>query len=332
MMRVIVGAPRPPLGLRCPAPGSLRAHVGAALTSRARTALAAPLLLLAACAPSLGEPAWLVTGPQILALVGDAPEVSPGGSTTYRALAVSPSGPLELSAATWAPCTSPLPLTETGTVAQACLGALPPAGQGAAAQLATSSDACAIFGPLPPSTGARPRDPDASGGYYQPMRLDGRAAGAALAFAMERVLCPLAQASFAVASQYRATYAVNTNPRISSLAFIDLNGNSISETQISKNESAFLSLSWTADSNESFPALDEASLTLVEQQETMRVSWFATGGTLAASQSAAAGGATSARVGWSAPAQSGTVYLWAVLRDSRGGQAWSQLLAQVSDR
>jgi hypothetical protein len=54
----------------------------------------------------------------------------------------------------------------------------------------------------------------------------------------------------------------------------------------------------------------------------MRLSWFATGGTLAVDASAVAetDDATTVSTTWHTPA-AGTAYLWMVLRDSRGGTA-----------
>jgi hypothetical protein len=62
----------------------------------------------------------------------------------------------------------------------------------------------------------------------------------------------------------------------------------------------------------------------------MRVSWFATGGALAVDASAVGvdDSATSVSTTWHTPA-AGDVWLWFVLRDSRGGIAWQQLRVTV---
>ena len=287
---------------------------------------AAPLLAAAAaCAPSLGSPPWLVDSPRVLALVADAPELAPGASSTFRALVAGPQGELDLSSATWAICAEAPALTSSGPIAPACLAPLPPAGQGASPTLATSSDACSLFGPEGSSVSPRPHAPDATGGYYQPVQFS---FAGALAFDEERLLCPLAQASFSVARQYQQTYPPNRNPILLGLD-ASVSGAPVSPGAVPPGAQVSLSLRWSADSNETFPVLDAASLTLVSQTETMRASWFATGGALAQSESAPDLSLTSSSNSWTAPSQPGPVFLWAVLRDSRGGAAWLSLRAVV---
>ena len=52
----------------------------------------------------------------------------------------------------------------------------------------------------------------------------------------------------------------------------------------------------------------------------MQVAWYSSGGTLDTESTGRAGDdpATTSD-GWTAPSQAGTVHLWIVLRDSRGG-------------
>jgi hypothetical protein len=271
------------------------------------------------CAPDRTPPAWLVDQPRILAVVADAPEVSPGSGSTFRALAAGPNGSPDLSSADWSLCTAPLPLTESGSVAQSCLGDLPSLASGASAQIATSTDACALFGPNGSQASQRPRNPDATGGYYQPVRIN---LGGTLAFAEERLLCPLANASFTTSVQFKQTYKPNQNPTITSFALLS-NGAPVSLDAVPAGARLTLSINWGADSNETFPVLDLASLTLVTQNETQRISWFTTGGTIDQAESGAdPSGVTSTNL-WTTPSIAGPVYLGAGLRDSRGGASWT---------
>ena len=78
---------------------------------------------------------------------------------------------------------------------------------------------------------------------------------------------------------------------------------------------------WPADAAETFVVIDLASQALVTQRESLRVSWFATGGVFDADRTGRdeSDPATTSDNGWASPAQPGTVHLWMVLRDSRGG-------------
>ena len=291
------------------------------------------LALLAGCAPDLSPPAWLVTSPTVLAISAEPPEVQPGSAASFHPLAASPNGPLDLSTAAWALCTTPLALTEPGSIAPECLGDLPSAGQGDPVSISTSQDACSLFGSIGASTGSsttpRPRQPDATGGYYQPIRLE---LGSQTAFAQERLLCPLFQASLSVSLAYQADYQANKNPIISQLVLIDASGAQLDPNAIPESAAATLSLQWTADSNESFLVFDTASLRLVTQQEVMHVSWFTTAGTFSVATSGADASGVASSNAWTAPNAVGPVYLWAVIRDSRGGQSFIELDANVIEK
>jgi hypothetical protein len=276
------------------------------------------LALAAACASEPGSPEWLVDRPRLLAVEASPPESKPGDQVGFRVLAVGPEGELDRSTATWSLCDSPLPLTESGAVASACLGKLALLAQGGAASIATSPDACSRFGPVGAPEVQRAREPDATGGYYQPIRVQ---LGDSLAFALQRLRCPLAQASFQVSQEFERRYQSNQNPGITSFSA------SAPLASIPAGALIDLSVAWDESSIEIFPVLDAASLQLSDQREAMSVSWFATGGELASARTGAA--FTMATNRWRAPAEPGTVYLWAILRDSRGGLSWAPARANV---
>jgi hypothetical protein len=267
---------------------------------------AALFLLLAACAPALGPPDSLVDRPRVIAVKAIPPEVQPGASASFQVLAVGPSGPLDASFAIWAVCRDPLPLTDTGTVAAACLGDLPGVAQGANPSIATSSDACGIFGPVPSSTTRRPRNPDATGGFFQPVRVQ---TSGVTAFAQERLICPLTQAPLVVAADFQNRYAANQNPVIASFE--------ASAPVATKGAQVQLTVSWDQSSVEVFPVYDPVNQRLVDTAEVMSVSWYATGGVMEQDRTTASG--LSATNTWTAPQAGGTVFFWAVLHDSRGG-------------
>jgi hypothetical protein len=274
----------------------------------------ATLLLLAACAPDLGPPAFLVDRPKILAIQSVPAEVAAGASAVFHVLAADPSGPLEVADASWALCTTPLSLTSSGTVSAACQGDLPTVAQGQDPSIATSANACSVFGPIASSGTLRPRDPDSTGGYFQPVRAQ---LLGATAFAQERLLCPLGRATLALSLDFSRRYKANQNPVITGFD---------APSTMAAGQQVQLAVSWDQSSVEVYPVFDAANLRLVDTAEVLDVSWYATGGTLQQDRTAANGLGSSNT--WTAPA-SGTVFFWAVLHDSRGGLDFAQLQTAV---
>ena len=79
-------------------------------------------------------------------------------------------------------------------------------------------DACKKFGPQPPDVergkpALRPRDPDVTGGFYQPVRAKLEASDDEyVAFALERIRCRLANAPADVTAMFNMLSKANTNP------------------------------------------------------------------------------------------------------------------------
>jgi hypothetical protein len=258
---------------------------------------AAILVALAACQARLADEPELITAPRIIAVQATPAEVAPGAPLTVRAFVATPDGPAE-PALEWAFCDLPKPLGENGVVAPGCVTAdLPAAGlPGIEIQTTMPSDACRLFGPeLPPQVPgqppARPRDPDATGGYYQPLRVR---SGDQVAFALVRVHCRLAQAPIDVALDFEARYQANQNPEIAAL---DASASSFTAR-------------WETTAAEPYLRFDPATQSLVTSTEALDVTWFA---------SASLGAPTTSNhesdVPGSAP------HVWIVLRDTRGGVA-----------
>ncbi|MBV8758804.1 MAG: hypothetical protein JO257_16065, partial [Deltaproteobacteria bacterium] len=170
-------------------------------------------------------------------------------------------------------------------------------------------DACRTFGPDVVSAGYRPRDPDPTGGYYQPVRATTPDAG--IAFGFPRITCGLANAPGPVAHDYLTMYQPNANPVLHPIAL----------AQAAASTDVTLTAAW--DEPESYLYYDPQSQSLVVRRESMRASWFATAGTLPVDATAVGEDdtATSATTTWHTPATPGPVWLWVVLRDSRGGIA-----------
>jgi len=260
------------------------------------------------CDSPLDQRLAIIDAPRVLAVIADPAEARPGAQVSYTAVVASPDGPVA-AAPRWAFCVAPKPPTEDNAVGGACLDEahLVVLGTQPAVTAALPADGCLEFGPETPPGNFRPRDADPTGGYYQPIRAD---LDDLLAFGLSRITCKLATAPPAVAHNYDVSYVPNQNPMLNPPAL----------TSVASNTDVTLTASWPAGAAETYLYYDPLSQTLVTRREAMRLSWFATGGTLAVDASAVAETdlATSVSTTWHTPA-AGAAYLWLILRDSRGG-------------
>jgi hypothetical protein len=290
------------------------------------------------CKPDLGSPPSLVIAPRFLAVRGVPPEAAENGMVTYDALVVDPNGTVINPTFGWAQCLVPDPPANGNDVSSGCLSI--PDDTTAPASTFTAAlpaNACTLFGPEtpPPMKGqppTRPADPDTTGGFYQPVRATWQSdAGLEIAFALERVTCPLANAPTDIAGQFASTYVANKNPTLADLV-LDPTGAATSlysagqasappVATVSTNQKVTLQADFSADSAETFPVWNVLTLMLETQRESLRISWFATGG--AFEHDATGRGQTEMETFtqnvWTAPITPGPVYFWMVLRDNRGG-------------
>jgi hypothetical protein len=277
----------------------------------------------AACRPDFGARESLVTRLEILAMRADPPEAAPGESVTYTLLVASPAGTVDAPPAAWSFCAAPKLLAENELVSRACLaGDARSFGAFAGpAQARIPADACALFGPETPPGDLRPKDPDATGGYYQPVRAD--LAQGVTAFGVSRIACNIAHAPADVAKELHDRYRRNQNPTLEGVrATID--GAHAAIDHIPAGAHVRLATGWAARDAEAFLLYDPGSQGITLRRESMRVSWFVTAGTLDADRTgrAAEDPSTTTENGWRAPTVPGPAYLWLVLRDSRGGTAF----------
>jgi hypothetical protein len=298
-----------------------------------RLGLAAVTLAVAGaaarCIPALGPGDSLITSPRILAVRAEPAEAVPGTRVAFTALVATPAGTDDAGVA-WSFCTAPKPLTDDNVVSNACVGDGPGVGDAAPLQgvgvgvsvtAKTPTTGCSIFGPDVGSMGLRPVDPDSTGGYYQPLLAT--LAGAGDAVELARIHCDLANAGATVATAFAKAYHDNLNPTLLPVT-ATLDGGTVSLSAIPTSSRVVLQASWPAASAETFAYFDEASQTVGSQREAMQVAWYSSGGTLDTESTGRAGDdpATSSQDAWTAPGSAGTVHLWVVLRDSRGGVAW----------
>jgi hypothetical protein len=84
--------------------------------------------------------------------------------------------------------------------------------------------------------------------------------------------------------------------------------------------------------SESYDYLDPTDHILTPRHETMRVSWFASAGSFDSDHTGreeADFAQTSSDNTWTAPADTGPVFMWVVLRDDRGGSDWQSFRVDV---
>jgi hypothetical protein len=284
-----------------------------------RRGLVAVGAVAVACAPTLTSTDSLVTSPRILAVRAEPAEAKPGALITFDALVAAPPGaPTGVPA--WSFCLAPKPLTEDNVVSDACFdtSALRVAGEGATITASTPSNGCSLFGPDAPAGGLRPRDPDSTGGYYQPVRVDLGAADPTLALA--RISCDLASASAASAAAFAQLYVPNENPRLLPL-IASVGGSTVALDAVPVGTRVDLTVAWPASSAETYAYYDEASDTVGTKRESMTLAWYSSSGPLDREATGRAGDdmATFSSNAWTAPPSAGTSQLWIVLRDSRGG-------------
>ena len=282
----------------------------------------------AACRPELGPRESLVTTTQVLAVRGEPPEAAPGEAVSYSLLVATPDGPRRAPLASWAYCTSPKLLTENGAASAACLGdaAAPLAESAATVEAAMPANACATFGPEVASADLRPRDPDVSGGFYQPVRVTVAGGEPIVAVGLERIACRLANASDVVTADFAQRYVKNTNPELASVAAA-VNGNAVALDAIPRGGRVTLRASWSDRSPERYVAYDPRTRSIADRRESLRVSWFATDGTFESDRTGRGEDEleTFTENAWNAPGEAKEVHLFVVLRDDRGGVAFSSL-------
>jgi len=304
--------------------------------TRAPRLPAAALIVAAACAgcrPALDDRPWLVTSPQIVGIKVEPAESPPGSEVSLQAITLDPAGPLDPAATVWSLCRSGKPLGENRVVAESCLGADPAAADalGSPATLVIPATACQLFGPdtpqpAPGAPPSRPRDPDATGGYYQPISGD---LSGSLAIGLARITCGLPDASLAASRAFLAAYHANRNPTVTGLSF-EIDGAAADPAAIPRGARVSIRAAWLDGDAEPFALFDRQTRTVVEQRESLAAAWYVTGGQLEIAAAEISDPAVmSAATVWVAPDAPGSWELVGVLRDSRGGSDAIRATLQV---
>jgi hypothetical protein len=295
------------------------------------------------CKPEVGQAPSLITDYALLAVKGDPAEAKPDENVVYSFLLASPEGTVTDTTAGWDVCETPKPPAESNSVAGACNPPEPGAATGQTFAAPVLTKACMLFGPIAPpvATGQpsiRPRDPDSTGGYYLPVRVKfpDLATGSLTGFAFERISCNLANAATDLVAEYDKRYQPNNDPGIATTDVSRADGSSFNldsgSPTIAPGESVVFQATFADGSAETFPVLNQSGDALVDQTEDLYMSWFATSGSFEHDRTGVAGTqtATSTSNAWRAPGTAMPVYLWLVLRDSRGGTAFRSYSIQVT--
>jgi hypothetical protein len=272
------------------------------------------LASLSACDEALDQRLAIVDEPRVLAVIAEPAEAKPGEMVAYSIVTASPEGPL-VSPPRWSYCTAPKPPTEDNAVPADCVTGdqLIDLGSSPTVTGTLPMDGCLDYGPDTPPGGFRPRSADGTGGYYQPIRAD---VDSLVSFGLSRITCKLPNAPAEASQRYLLEYVANANPTLDPIVL----------DRVPANTDVELVATWPADAAETYLYFDPVDQVLLDRRESMRVSWFATGGSLPVDSTLVGENdpATAASTIWRTPGP-GTAFVWIVLRDSRGGIATRQL-------
>jgi hypothetical protein len=302
-------------------------------------ALAFVVVALAACRPPFAPEPSLLVGTRLLAAAADPPEIAPGERTTVRVLAGSSAGAVDGARARFALCLAPKALTDANSVAAACAEEGPDVaqlGEGVEISFVAPGDACRRVGPDPPPVSGgqpplRPRDPDETGGYALPLRVTLSDEPSVVGFALVRLRCNLASAPAEIARAFAAGYLPNRAPALSSLTVADVAGAPLDPAHLPRGRDVVLTAAFDEGAAETFLLYDAERSAIVEARESLRVSWYATGGRFATARTGRAPDEpplpTDNRL--ALPDGVGPLTIVAVLRDGRGAASWTILPANI---
>jgi hypothetical protein len=214
----------------------------------------------------------------------------------------------------------------------------------------------------------RPVDPDPTGGFYQPVGATLPETGVTSLGAV-RIFCPPSGLDQELGVAFNTNYRNNQNPSLDSISVLSDSGKAEpvpaepDALRVTRGQTLQFRTAWAAcpatpqcgdgicgaleDRNncasdcmvpkgctgaEPYAWFNPDSRTLESRHESIRVSWFATGGRF---ESAVTGrdedefSLPSTDNTWTAPDAAGKVRVWLVVRDARGGQSFRSLVLDV---
>lgn len=279
------------------------------------------VVALAGCAPAMVDEPWRVTAPRVVAVVAEPAEVRPGARVVLEAVIAAPRSAIadaEVRWVRWVRCEAPVPFSQNEAGDGACHAALGDAvSQAPRTTLEIPADVCAVFGADVASAATRPRDPDATGGFYQPVAVG---LGEARSTAFVRLGCRPGGLGAEAARAFEAQARPNRNPSFTLGGSVD--GVSVAWLELPAGGAVDLFADWSAAPEESFPSVELSTGRLASQLERYDVTWLVTDGWLDGARS------SSGRGRWRLPTLPGEGTLWAVLRDTRGGASVAEVAAR----
>jgi hypothetical protein len=289
------------------------------------------------CVPTVEEDPSLVVDGQILAVQFSPAEAKPKAKSTATALVVG-STEDEPADVEFNLCLARKALSELGPIAPECVAEDPSEddvvhlGTGLSAALTVPEAACRLFGPQrPPSEGGqppgRPADPDATGGYYQPVvaRLDDVVIGGL------RLDCGLSGGSQEQVAEYNRNRQDNANPEPTSLK-LKVGGSSWrdvpaeSTLSVPRDTTIVFRSQWSAP--EKYQLLSQETRALEERREEYLASFYSTVGGFV-DHRVIPNSKHIAEAEWQSPSNRGVVDFWVVVRDGRGGVGWHAFSLEV---
>lgn len=295
------------------------------------------LLLAVGCVPSVDEDPSLTYDGQVLALQFEPAEAAPKDASSVTALVASN----EDGGATnvrFDLCLARKALSDLGPVSPECISpktgsdSVINLGRGTNVEFDVPEDACRLFGPQRPSAEpgqppGRPVDPDATGGFYQPVVA--RAADAVLGGL--RLDCGLPGGSQAQVAEYNKQYTANTNPTLTSL---EVRVGSGSWTTVSANDTISVTrgnrLSFRSkwSKPETYLLLDSESRSLESTKETYLATFYGSAGGLPEHRKLLDKN-HSVTSAWQTAEGVDSATFWIVVRDGRGGVGFAQFEVEV---
>ncbi len=299
------------------------------------------LTLASACSSPQFTQEWLVDRTRVLAVRAEPPEAAPGAMITLSALVVDPNGEPEVA---WVACTVPIDCpdyaavqalagTDTSTLtaeelaawqADAAAAGFLAFGAGLSPTLLVSGGGPPDGPPDtgPPDTGPPDTDVPDSGSADTGARpttseltivLDVVPAGNSLADVTlgDAAATEIATKSVTVSD----SEAPNANPVVAALRFDGESGATVSRGAVIPLEATL-----TDGSTESYVDADGET-----QTEKPTFGYYVSGGSLMQSSASA----DNPEVSWTAPETTGTVNVWVVVRDGRGGMDWKAATVTV---
>lgn len=339
------------------------------MRSELAAALVVVLALAAGCVPELDVDESIVTSPRVVAVRAVPPEVRPGETVSLEALVLDAAGPVDAPALDWSFCLARFGADATDDALPARCAAgdgLSPIGRGATVEATVPLDACRLFGPdLPPPVPGeppgRPTSADSTGGYALPVVVD--TPGARVVYGV-RLRCGLAGATQEQAATFERRYTRNAAPGVVLETLNDAGAEPIGEEGLTVPPGGRVELRarWPAcptldacgdavcgpdedatgcaddcdvpagcTGAERYLRFDPVERALEVDAETIRVAWFASAGLFDVERNGALSETPFVDNAWTAASPFGDAWLAAVVRDSRGGVAWTVVPARAEE-